>query len=161
MGIAGHSLALNSSELAVTTGGLALLALFLLLTGLILAWGAGIGWALAALATLYLSHLYFSGPIIGLEVSLVGVGLLLVGELSQWSLDSRLSWRFERSLCASRAIGLILLVAIALGVALLAQLASEVRVAGSLGTVASGTAAVVGLLALIATVGLWRVGSRP
>jgi hypothetical protein len=158
--IAEGSLPADADGLALITCGLALAALLLLLASLVLAWTSGIGLVLAALGLLYLSHLYISGESAGVEAALVGVGLLLVGELSQWSLHSRLSGRYERSLHASRAIGLMVLISLALGMALLAQLVSGVRFAGNLGSVAAGTAAAVGFLVLIASVAGRGISNR-
>ena len=82
----------------------------------------------------------------------VGVALLLVGELAQWSLDGRLVGRYERGLHVSRVIGIAWLGLLGLGVALLGLLAAGLPIFGGIETVAVAMAASVALLGLASIV---------
>ena len=50
------------------------------------------------LAVLYLGHVVLAGESTWEGLGLVSLGILLVGELSQWSFDSRVAGRYEAGL---------------------------------------------------------------
>jgi hypothetical protein len=112
------------------------------------------------------------GPIVGLFVLLfvghllvapgsdlptagvVGVALLLVGELSQWSFDSRLRGRYDGALHRARAFAFAGLALLGAGVALLTLVVVGLRVPAGLATIAAGMGAFVALVVLISVVAL-------
>jgi hypothetical protein len=159
LAIAGLSLDARSSGLTFVTLVSGLAALFVLATVLVLARPGWIGAALGLLALLYCGHLLVAdGSNIG-ELGLVSVGLLLVGELSQWSIDGRLAGRHERGLQVSRAAGICGLAVLGVGTVVLTMLAAGLPLSGSLLTAATATVASVALLGLISFVALQRVNA--
>jgi hypothetical protein len=119
-----------------------------------------IGTAQGALAVLYLGHVVVAGESTWEALGVVSLGILLVGELSQWSFDSQGSGRYEAGLHVSRAIGIAALLALGLGVIVLAGAAAGLPNLGDPWAVAAATAASLALLALIARVAL-RASGRP
>lgn len=79
-----------------------------------------IGLAQAMLALLYLGHVVLAGESTWEALGLVSLSVLLVGELSQWSFDSRVAGRYETGLHRSRAIGVAALLALGVAVITLA-----------------------------------------
>ena len=65
-----------------------------------------IGAAQTMFALLYLGHVVLAGESTWEALGLVSLGVLLVGELSQWSFDSRIVGRYEAGLHQSRAVGI-------------------------------------------------------
>jgi hypothetical protein len=136
------------------SGSFAFLALVVLVVALILGRPSLIGGALALLALLYFTHLLVTGESDLLTLGIVSVALLLVGELCQWSFDSRLPGRYEPGLHLSRGIGLAWLVALAIGVVALGGVAAGLPIPDGIWTVATATAASVALLGLVSAIAL-------
>jgi len=153
------ALDLRSAGLFFVSGIVGLLAFTLIASTIVLARPGWIGGALGLLALDYIAHVLLAGQSDLPTLGLVSVALLLVGELSQWSIDSRLPGRYAAGLHRSRAIGIGTLVAAGLGIVLVTS------VAVGLPTVPGGwieglaAAATVPLLALISLVAL-RAPSR-
>lgn len=151
---------MRSAGLVFVSGGFGLVVLLLLGATLVLARPGWIAGVLALLALLYFGRLAVAG-----EPSLEGLGissvlLLLTGELSQWSMDSRLAGRYEAGVHLWRAAGIVLLGLLGLGTVLLSQLATGVPIAAGIGTVAVAMTAAVALLGLISVAALRR-SDRP
>lgn len=150
------SLDTRSAGLVFVSGGFGLVVLLLLGATLVVArpgWIAGVPGLLALL--------YFGRLVVAGEPSLEGLGivsvlLLLTGELSQWSMDSRLAGRYETGVHLWRAAGIVVLGLLGLGTVLLSQLATGVPIAGGIGTVAVAMTAAVALLGLISVAALRR-----
>ncbi len=151
------SLDVRSSGLSFVTGGFGLICLLVLVAALVVGRPAWIGGAIGLLALLYLGHTVVADAANPTELGLVSVALLLVGELGQWSLDGRLSGRYEPGLHVSRATAIALLGLLGLGTVALSQVASGLPIPGGVGAVAVAMAATVGLLGLISVVALRRV----
>jgi hypothetical protein len=111
-----------------------------------------IGPAQAFLALLYLGHVVLAGESTWEALALVSLGVLLVGELSQWSFDSRVAGRYEAGLHVSRAIGIAALVALGAGLITLAAFALGLPNLGDPWALLAATAASLVLLALITKV---------
>lgn len=159
-GIAGASLDVRSSGLAFVSGGFGLLCLLTLGAALVLGRPGWIGGALGLLAALYLGHTVVSEAPNPSELGLVAVGLLLVGELGQWSIDGRLTGRYEPGIQVSRATAIAVLGLLGLGTVALSQVAAGLPVSGGVGAVALAMGATVALLALISVVALRRAGTE-
>lgn len=115
------------------------------------------GWmgvVLLLLALVYLGHLLVAPEANWWAAGLVGVGLLLVGELSQWSFDSRLRGDYEAGLHRARAIGVTGLVLLGAGIVLLSWLVVALPVSGGLGTLIVGMIAFVAIAAIVSVVAL-------
>ena len=119
-----------------------------------------IGAAQALLALLYLGHVVLAGESTWEALALASLGILLVGELSQWSFDSRVAGRYEAGMHASRAIGIGALLALGVGVITLAAFALGLPSLGDPWAVLAATAASLALVALVAYVAL-SAGGRP
>lgn len=119
---------------------------------LILARPGWIGAILALLAMLFFGHLAVAGKSSPEVAAIVGVALLLAGELSQWSMDGRLAGRYESGIQVSRAIGIAVLGLLGLAVELLCLLAVGLPITGGIVTLAIGMAAAVALLGLFSAV---------
>jgi hypothetical protein len=150
------SLDTRSAGLGFVTGGFGLVALLFLGATLAAARPGWIAGVLALLALLYFGRLSVAG-----EPSLEGLGivsvlLLLTGELSQWSMDSRHAGSYETGVHLWRAAGIVVLGLLGLGTVLLSQVATGVPIAGGIGTVAVAMVAAVALLGLISAVALRR-----
>jgi hypothetical protein len=154
VGIAAVSLDVRSGGLVFVSGVLGLTVVLLLGAALALGRPGWIGPLLGLLALLYLGHLLVAPEANFATAGVVGVALLLVGELSQWSFDSRLRGRYEASMHHARAIGVAVLVALGAGVVLLSQLVVGLPVSGGLGTLIVGIAAFVAVVALVSIVAL-------
>ena len=149
---------MRSAALVVVSGAGAVLAVLLLVTALLLARPGWIGAALGLLALLFFEHAVATGDSDVARLALASVGLLLTGELAQWSLDSRLPGRYDASLHRSRVGGIGVLVVVGFGAVVLSEIAAGVPVPVGIGTVAVAAAAAVALLALISNVALRRFG---
>lgn len=108
-----------------------------------------IGAALSLLALLYFGHLLVGGEFSPGGAGLVGVALLLVGELGSWSADARLAGRYEPAVHLGRAVGIAWLGLLGLGIVVLAWLATGLAIPGGVATAAVAMAAAVALLGLI------------
>lgn len=115
--------------------------------------------AQAMLAVLYLGHVVVAGQSTWEALGLVSLGILLVGELSQWSFDSRVAGRYEAGLHRSRAIGIATLLALGSGVIALAAFALGLPNLPDPWAVVAATVASLALLALISRVA--RGAARP
>jgi hypothetical protein len=159
VGIARLSLDLRTGALIFLSGTPALVVLVVVAGVLVLGKPNLIGLAQGLLALLYLGSVALAGHSTWEALGLVSLGILLVGELSQWSFDSRVRGRYEAGLHVSRVIGMAWLLALGLGVLLLAGLATGLPLQAGLWGVAAATAASVALLALVSTIAL-RVPDR-
>jgi hypothetical protein len=148
----------RSGGLVFVSGAVAVLGLVLLATALVFVRPAWIGAALGLLALLFFEHAAATGDTDVGRLGLASVGLLLTGELAQWSLDSRLAGRYDEGLHRARAGGIGVLVVVGSGAVVLSELAAGVPVPVGLGTMAVAAAAAVALLALISNVALRRLG---
>jgi hypothetical protein len=157
-GIGWLSLDARSSGLAFASGAVALAAVLQLAAALVFARPGWIGVALGLLALLFFEHAAATGDSDVARLGLASVGLLLTGELAQWSLDSRLPGRYDAGLHRSRAGGIGLLLVVGFGAVVLSEFAAGVPVPVGLGTMAVAAAAAVALLALISNVALRRLG---
>lgn len=154
------SLDLRTGALLFVSGTVAVIALVLLAGVLVLAKPNLIGPAQAMLAVLYLAHLVVAGESTWEALGLVSLGLLAMGELSQWSFDSRVPGRYEADLHRSRAIGIAAVLALGLGVIGMAAFALELPNLADPWAVVAATAASLALLALITRVARSATGHR-
>ena len=134
------------------SGSAAAVVLVILAGVLVLAKPQLIGAAQAMFALLYLGHVVLAGESTWEALGLVSLGILLVGELSQWSFDSRIAGRYEAGLHQSRAIGIAALLALGVGVITLAAFGLGLPNLGDPWAVVAATAATLALLALITKV---------
>jgi hypothetical protein len=111
-----------------------------------------IGVAQAMLALLYIGHVVVAGESTWEALAPVSLGVLLVGELSQWSFDSRVVGRYDVGLHRSRAIAIVALVALGVGVIGLAAFAFGLPDLPDPWAVVAATAASLALLVLITKV---------
>jgi hypothetical protein len=148
----GLSLDARSPGLLTVTGAFGVLALALLGVTLAAARPGLIGVVPGMLAVLAFGHAAIAPQPDLAQVGLVGVAILLVGELSQWSLDARLPGRYAPAIHRSRAVGVAGLTLAGLGIAMVALLAGGVSLPAGLGTVALAVAATVALLGLVSIV---------
>ena len=158
--IAVASLDLRSGGLAFISGGFGLAALLVLATALVVPAPSMIGPAVGALGLVYFGHVLIAGESRSETLALVSVGLLLVGELSQWSCDRRQRGRYELAVSMSRAIGVIWLSTLGLAVTLLGLSAAGLPVADRAWPLAGAIAAAVALLGVIAMAARGSVGDR-
>jgi len=140
---------LRSGGLALLSGSIGDAALAILAAALLLGLPRLIGPALALLCVLYVERLFATGESDLGILALSGVGILLVGELAQWSIDSRVSGRYERGLHVSRGLGLMWLSLLGVASLALGLLAATAPVAGGLGAAVVAMAAVVAASAVI------------
>jgi hypothetical protein len=126
--------------------------LLILAAALLLARPGWIGATLGFLALLFFAHLVVADAFSPAGAAVVGVALLLAGELGQWSIDGRLSGRYEARVHMSRAIGIAWLALLALAVELLSLLAAGVPITAGIETVALAMAAAIALLGLFSAV---------
>jgi hypothetical protein len=154
------SLDLRSPSLLVVTGGPGVVLCLVLGSALVLARPGWIGTVLGLLALLFFVHLLIAGQSSPQVAAIVGVALLLAGELTQWSLDGRHAGQYEASLHVSRAIGIAWMGLLGVGVALLSLVAAGLPAPGGIETVAVAMAAAVGLLRLFSFVAA-RAPVRP
>jgi cytochrome c oxidase assembly factor CtaG len=117
---------------------------------LVVGWPLPIGAALLLLAAQYAAALALLDAAVDAGAPLYAAGLLLVGELSYWSLELRAPGREETRVLARRLVLLaaLALVAGALGVSVLAL--TSASVGGGVVWDSVGIAAAVGVLAIIA-----------
>lgn len=134
-------------QLVAVGGAFALLALLIALGGGV---SSAVAWALVGLGGEYAAWLALRGGGVDTRAPLYGAGLLLVGELSYWSLDRRSTARAEQQLDVRRAVALLVALpaSIALGTLLLA--ASSVSIGGGVALEALGVAGAVALLVVVA-----------
>jgi hypothetical protein len=153
------SLDLRTGALVFVTGTAAVVVLMILAAVLVLAKPHLIGAAQAVLAVFFVSHVLVSGESTWEALGLASLGILLFGELSQWSIDSRVVGRYEPGLHQSRAVGVAALVALGLGVITLAAVALGLPTLGDPWAVVAAIAASLALLVLITEVTRGASGS--
>ena len=134
------------------SGTAAVVVLVILAGVLLLAKSHLIGGAQAMLALLYLGHVVIAGESTWEALGLVSVGILLVGELSQWSFDSRVVGRYEPGLHRSRGTGVLALLVLGVGVVTLAAFAFGLPNLSDPWAVVAAIAASLALLVLITKV---------
>ena len=134
------------------SGTAAVVVLVILAAVLVLAKPGLIGAAQALLALLYLGHVVVAGESAWAALALVSLGILLFGELSQWSFDSRIVGRYEAGMHRSRAIGVAALLALGIGVNTLAAFALGLPDLADPWAVVAATAASLAVLVLITRV---------
>ena len=120
-----------------------------------------IGPAQAMLAALYLGHVVVAGESTWEALGLVSLGILLFGELSQWSFDSRVAGRYEPSVHRSRGIGIAALLALGLGVIALAAFGLGLPNLPDPWAVVAATVASLALLALVSRVARTASSGHP
>lgn len=158
MAVAAASLDVRSGGLVFVSGVAGVIIVLLLVVALALGRPGWFGVTPALLALLYLGHLLVAPGSDLATAGLVGVALLLVGELSQWSFDSRLRGHHEAALHRSRAIGVGGLALLGAGAVVLSLLVIGLPISGGLVTVTVGVAAFVGVVGLVSVVAV-RSGS--
>ena len=106
-------------------------------------------WGLLVLGAQFAGSLYVPGGATAGSAPLYATGLLLVGELTAWSLSSRTRMREESSVVLRRFafVGGSAIVSAAIGVVLVALATQSSN--GGLGWTIVGTAATVGAVALV------------
>jgi hypothetical protein len=152
--IAALSLDVRSGGLAFVSGVLGALLVLMLGVALLFARPAWIGPIVGLFVLLYVGHLLVAPGSDLLTAGVVGVALLLVGELSQWSFDSRLRGQYDGALHRARALGFAGLALLGAGVVLLTLVVVGLPVPAGLGTIAAGMGAFVALVVLISVVAL-------
>ena len=135
-------------------------ALCVLAAAVVLGWPAGIAWALALLGTAYATALAASedAGAVDAVAPLYAGGLLLVAELSYWSLELRGSRREEPGAMLRRLVALTALAALSVAIGGFVVLVTAAPAGGGLAWDAVGIAAVAATLAIVAT--LARRGVR-
>jgi hypothetical protein len=146
------SLDLRTGALLFVSGSVAAVVLVILGGVLVLAKPHLIGGAQAMLALLYLGHVVVVGESTWEALGLVSLGVLLFGEISQWSFDSRVVGKYEAGLHQSRAVAIAFLSALGVGVIALAAFAFGLPDLPDPWAVLAAIAASFALLALITTV---------
>jgi hypothetical protein len=154
MVIAALSLDVRSGGLAFVSGVLGALLVLMLGVALLAARQTWIGPIVGLFVLLYVGHLLVAPGSDLLTAGVVGVALLLVGELSQWSFDSRLRGQYDGALHRARALGFAGLALLGAGVVLLTLVVIGLPVPAGLGTIAAGMGAFVALVVLISVVAL-------
>lgn len=149
MAVAAASLDVRSGGLAFVSGALGVLIVLLLALTLVFGRPGWFGVTPALLALLYLGHLLVAPGSDLAAAGMVGLALLLVGELSQWSFDSRIRGHHDAAIHRSRAIGVGGLALLGAGAVFLSLLVIGLPVSGGLVTAIVGVAAFVGVVALV------------
>jgi hypothetical protein len=136
-------------------------ALVVLAAAVVLGWPAAIAWALALLGTGYATGLAAAESASGVDAGapLYAGGLLLVAELSYWSLELRGSRREEPGAMFRRLLALSALAALSVAIGGFVVLVTAAPARGGLVWDAFGVAAVAATLAIIAWLARPR-GSR-
>jgi Flp pilus assembly protein TadB len=114
---------------------------------------------LGLLALLYFEHGLLTNETDLFQLGLVGVAILIVGELAQWSIDSRVPGRYERGLHRSRAAAIGALALLGLATVMVSGIAAGIPIGGGIESVVIAMAASVGVLGLISLVGMRSAGT--
>lgn len=141
----------RTGGLAMLSGSLGVVALVILGAALVLGQSALIGWALGLLALQYAERLVATGDASLWIPAITGLGLLLVGELSQWSIDSRSLVGSHARLNAARAMAIGSLMAIGAATVLASLLMVLVPISSSPWATVGAVAAIVAITVLVAT----------
>lgn len=152
MAIATASLDVRSGGLLFVSGILGGVIVLLLATALVLGRPGWIGAVLGLLAMLHVGHVLVAAEVRLLTAGSVGVAILLVGELSQWSFDSHLRGEYTGGVHRARAVGVGALAFLGAGAAMLSLLVIGLPVSGGLITIVVGMAAFVGVAVLVSVV---------
>ena len=152
--IAALSLDVRSGGLVFVSGLLVALLVLMLGVALHFARPGWIGPIVGLFVLLYVGHLLVAPGSDLVTAGVVGVALLLLGELGQWSFDSRLRGRYDRALHRARAFGVAGLGLLGAGAVLLILVVVGLPVPDGLGTIAAGMGALVALVVLISVVAL-------
>lgn len=112
-------------------------------------------WALGLVAVEFVVSLYVRDVRLDLVAALYGAGLLLAGELADWSFELGLPSYDDPGLKRRRALAIVALVAAAGGVGAIAAYAAQAPTAGGLALAAVGVGAVVTLFVGLAAMA-WR-----
>ena len=134
-------------------------ALCVLAAAVVLGWPAAIAWALALLGTAYATALAGKDAgAVDAVAPLYAGGLLLVAELSYWSLELRGSRREEPGAMLRRLVALTAFAALSVAIGGFVVLVTAAPAGSGLAWDAVGIAAVAATLAIVAT--LARRGAR-
>ena len=136
----------------MVSGGMGLIFVVLLGAALVVARPGWIGVVLGFLALVFFAHVLVAGESSPEGAAIVGVLLLLAGELGQWSLDGRHAGRYETGVHLARVAAIAWLGLLGLGVVVLSLLAAGLPISGGVETVAVAMTASVGVLALVSYV---------
>ena len=123
--------------------------LALLMAALALGLPGLVPWAIAVLGAEYGASLHGDAGVDG-RAPVVGAVLVLVAELSYWSLERRTRIGDERGLYARRAVTVLALSAAAAGLGTVLLLLSAAPLGGGTGAEVVGIAAAAGSIALLA-----------
>jgi hypothetical protein len=146
LGIAALLLDARSGGLAMLSGSLGVLALVVLGAALVLGQSALIGWSLGLLALQYAERLVATGEANLWVPAVAGLGLLLVGELSQWSIDSRSLVRPRIRLHVARAMAIGSLLTIGAATVLVCLLTIVVPISSTPWATIGAVVAIVGVI---------------
>lgn len=126
-------------------------AVSLLVLSLGLRWVGGVPWAIAALGIEYGISLHLrQSPMVDSSTAIIGAALLLVAELSYWSLGSPRGTRSAREVVERRVLLTAALLGGSMVLSLLLVLVTEISAPGGLLWTVLGIVAAVLLVALIA-----------
>jgi len=141
--------AVAASKLGWLYAGIAVGALVVLTTGMVLRRSALLLWALVALGGIYAVWLGIGTHALDQRMPIVGAGLLLTAELAFDSLEPEVG-RPEANVVLARAIALVLLVLAAVAAGAVVLLMAAIPLSGGVVVTALGAVAAVLALALIA-----------
>jgi hypothetical protein len=109
-----------------------------------------IGWGLGILGALFVGHALLRGSLDVLSAGLAGVGLLVAGELAQWSIDAGHAGRYDRRVHRSRALGIAILTVRGAAVVVVGGIAATLPISGGIELVLVAAAAAVAVFGLTA-----------
>jgi len=147
--VIGAALDLRSGGLVLLSGAPGVVALAVLGLALLTARPQLLGPALAILCLVQLQRVAMTGESDLARLAAVSVGVLLVGELSQWSFDSRQAAVRERGMHVSRGLTVLVLCVLSLVAVTVVLVAAFLPVAGGAWAPAVAVLAAVGLLAML------------
>ena len=157
MAVAALLLDRRSGGLAFVSGSIGVAALTTLAAALVFSRAGLIGWAIAILCVQYVERLIATSDSNVVIPAVAGVGVLAVGELSQWSLDSRSIAGVSGRLHLARGLAVIALLALGSAtvlVCLMALAAPGPREAWTAGVAVVATVALLGVFSAVARAGL-------
>ena len=142
----------RSGGLVFVTGAIALAALGFVGATLVIGTPVLVGPAVAFLGFAYVARVLITGFSEPVVLGAASVALLLVGELSQWSIDRRAAGRYSTAMSSARALGLVALAAIGALAAIVGLVVLGLPVADETLALLLATLASVALLGLVAVV---------